>query len=143
VASTLKIDPQRIKVVSPYVGGGFGSKLAVHAETILAAIAARRLARPVKVALTRRQIFHDVGVRPTSTQRIRLAAERDGMLVALGHDATMHTNRHEEFVEASALGTRSFYAAPNRLTRHRLVPLDLLPGEDLRAPGEAPGLLAL
>jgi xanthine dehydrogenase YagR molybdenum-binding subunit len=143
VASTLQIDPQRIKVVSPYVGGGFGSKLAVHSETILAAIAARRLSRPVKVALTRRQIFHDVGVRPTSIQRIRLAAERDGKLVALGHDATMHTNRQEEFVEASALATRSFYAAPNRLTRHRLVPLDMLRGEDVRAPGEAPGLLAL
>ena len=143
VASTLKMDPQKVKVVSSYVGGGFGSKLAVHAETILAAIAARHLTRPVKVALTRRQIFHDVGVRPTSIQRIRLAAERDGKIVALGHDATMHTNRQEEFVEASALGTRSFYAAPNRLTRHRLVPLDMLPGEDVRAPGEAPGLLAL
>jgi xanthine dehydrogenase YagR molybdenum-binding subunit len=143
VASTLKIDPQRIKVVSPYVGGGFGSKLAVHSETILAAIAARRLSRPVKVALTRRQIFHDVGVRPTSIQRIRLSAERDGRLVAIGHDATMHTNRQEEFVEASALATRSFYAARDRLTRHRLVPLDMLRGEDVRAPGEAPGLLAL
>ena len=143
VASTLKIDPQRIKVVSPYVGGGFGSKLSVHSETILAAIAARRLNRPVKVALTRRQIFHDVGVRPTSIQRIRLGAEPDGRLVAVGHDATMHTNRQEEFVEASALATRSFYAAPHRLTRHRLVPLDMLRGEDVRAPGEAPGLLAL
>lgn len=142
VASTLKINPQRVKVVSAYVGGGFGSKLNIHAETILAAMAARRLARPVKVALTRRQIFHDVGVRPTSIQRIRLAAGRDGKLVALGHDATMHTNRRDEFVEASALGTRSFYAAPNRLTRHRLVPLDMLSGEDVRAPGEAPGLLA-
>jgi len=67
VASTLKIDPQRIQVVSTYVGGGFGSKLSVHSETILAAIAARRLNRPVKVALTRRQIFHDVGVRPTGS----------------------------------------------------------------------------
>ena len=143
VASTLKIDPQRIKVVSPYVGGGFGSKLNVHSETILAAIAARRLNRPVKVALTRRQIFHDVGARPTSIQRIRLGAEPDGRLVAIGHDATMHTNRQEEFVEASALATRSFYAAPHRLTRHRLVPLDMLRGEDVRAPGEAPGLLAL
>src|SRR5712671_897654 len=143
VASTLKIDPQRVKVISAYVGGGFGSKLNIHAETILAAMAARRLTRPVKVALTRRQIFHDVGVRPTSIQRIRLAAERDGKLVALGHDATMHTNRQDEFVEASALGTRSFYAAPNRLTRHRLVPLDMHSGEDVRAPGEAPVLLAL
>jgi xanthine dehydrogenase YagR molybdenum-binding subunit len=143
VANTLKIDPQRIKVVSPYLGGGFGSKLSVHSETILAAIAARRLNRPVKFALTRRQIFHDVGVRPTSIQRIRLGAEQDGRLVAVGHDATMHTNRQEEFVEASALATRSFYAAPHGLTRHRLVPLDMLRGEDVRAPGEAPGLLAL
>ena len=143
VASTLKIDPQRIQVVSTYVGGGFGSKLSVHSETILAAIAARRLNRPVKVALTRRQIFHDVGVRPTSIQRIRLGAERDGGLVAVAHDATMHTNPQEEFVESSALATRSFYAAPHRLTRHRLVPLDMLRGEDVRAPGEAPGLLAL
>jgi xanthine dehydrogenase YagR molybdenum-binding subunit len=143
VANTLKIDPQKIKVVSSYVGGGFGSKLSVHSETILATIAARQLNRPVKVALTRRQIFHDVGVRPSSIQRIRLGAEPDGKLVAIGHDATMHTNPEEEFVETSALGTRSFYAAPNRLTRHRLVPLDLLRGEDVRAPGEASGLLTL
>src|SRR5438445_7966320 len=143
VASTLKIDPQRIQVVSTYVGGGFGSKLSVHSETILAAIAARRLNRPVKVALTRRQIFHDVGLRPTSIQRIRLGAERDGGLVAIAHDATMHTNPQEEFVETSALATRSFYASPHRLTRHRLDPLDMLRGEDVRAPGEAPGLLAL
>ena len=142
VANTLKIDPQRIQIVSPYVGGGFGSKLSVHSETILAAIAARHLKRPVKVGLTRRQIFHDVGVRPTSIQRIRLGAERDGRLVAIAHDATMHTNPQEEFVETSALATRGFYPAPHRLTRHRLVPLDMLRGEDVRAPGEAPGLLA-
>jgi xanthine dehydrogenase YagR molybdenum-binding subunit len=143
LAGTLKIDPQRIQVVSPYVGGGFGSKLSIHSETILAALAARHLKQPVKVALTRRQIFHDVGVRPTSSQRVRLGAERDGQLIAIAHDATMHTNPQEEFVETSALATRSFYAAPHRLTRHRLVPLDMLRGEDVRAPGEAPGLLAL
>ena len=143
VANTLKIDPQRIQIVSPYVGGGFGSKLSVHSETILAAIAARHLNRPVKVGLTRRQTFDDVGARPTSIQRIRLGAGRDGRLVAIAHDATMHTNPQEEFVETSALVTRSFYAAPHRLTRHRLVPLDMLRGEDVRAPGEASGLLAL
>jgi xanthine dehydrogenase YagR molybdenum-binding subunit len=143
VASTLKVDPQRIHVVSPYVGGGFGSKLSVHSETILAALAARHLKQPVKVALTRRQIFHDVGVRPISSQRVRLGAARDGRLVAIAHEATMHTNPQEVFVETSALATRSFYAAPHRLTRHRLVPLDMLRGEDVRAPGEASGLLAL
>ena len=81
---TLKVDPKQIQIISPYVGGGFGSKLSVHSETILAAIAARRLNRPVKVALTRRQIFQDVGVRPTSIQRIRLGAGRNGRLVAIG-----------------------------------------------------------
>ena len=143
LAATLKIPPDRIQVVSPYVGGGFGSKLSIHSETILAALAARRLNQPVKVALTRRQVFHDVGVRPTSSQRVALGAARDGRLLAIAHEVTMHTNPQEEFVEASALATRSFYAAPNRLTRHRLIPLNMLRGEDVRAPGEAPGLLAL
>ena len=143
LAATLKMDPVRIRVVSPYVGGGFGSKLSIHCEVFLAAFAARQLKRPIKVALTRRQIFHDVGVRPTSTQRIRLGAERDGQLIAIAHEATMHTNPRDEFIESSALATRSFYAAPNRLTRHRAVRLNMLRGEDVRAPGEAPGLLAL
>jgi len=143
LAATLKLDPQRVEIVSPFVGGGFGSKLSIHSEAILAAMAALRLKQPVKIALTRRQIFHAVGVRPTSIQRLRLGAGSDGRLVAIAHEATMHTNPREEFVEASAVPTRSFYAAPNRLTRHRLVPLNMLRGEDVRAPGEAPGLLAL
>jgi xanthine dehydrogenase YagR molybdenum-binding subunit len=92
IAATLNIDPQKIQIVSSFVGGGFGSKLNVHSETILAAVAARRLQRPVKVALTRRQIFHDVGVRPTSKQRVRLGAGQDGQLVAIAHQVTMHTN---------------------------------------------------
>jgi xanthine dehydrogenase YagR molybdenum-binding subunit len=143
IASTLKIDPQRVHVIAPYVGGGFGSKLRVHSETILAAFAARALNQPVKVTLTRQQIFQLVGVRPISSQRIRLGAGQDGRLVALAHEVTMHTNPHMEFVEPTAVGTRSLYAAPNRLTRHRLVPLDVPRGEDVRAPGEATGVLAI
>jgi xanthine dehydrogenase YagR molybdenum-binding subunit len=143
IASTLRIDPQRLLLVASYVGGGFGSKLGIHSETILAALAARQLDQPVKVALTRQQIFHLVGVRPTSSQRVRLGAGRDGRLVALAHEVNMHTNPHEEYAEQSAYTTRGLYAAPNRLTRHRLTPLDLLRGEDVRAPGEAPGLLAV
>jgi xanthine dehydrogenase YagR molybdenum-binding subunit len=143
IAKTLLIDPQRIHVVTPYVGGGFGSKLSIHSDTILAAIAARQLNQPVKVAMTRQQIFHLVGLRPTSSQRVRLGAGREGRLVALGHEVTMHTNPHEEYAEQSASVTRSLYAAPNRLTRHRLVRLDLPRGEDVRAPGEAPGLMAV
>jgi xanthine dehydrogenase YagR molybdenum-binding subunit len=143
IASTLGIDPRRIHVVSPYVGGGFGSKLGIHSETILAALAARQLNQPVKVAMTRQQIFHLVGPRPTSSQRVRLGAGRDGRLVAIAHEATMPTSPHAEYVEQTATTSRSLYAAPNRLTQHRLTPLDLLQGEDVRAPGEAPGLLAV
>ncbi|MCE0763241.1 xanthine dehydrogenase family protein molybdopterin-binding subunit [Pseudonocardia kujensis] len=143
MASTLRMDPERIHVVAPYVGGGFGSKLRIHAEAILAAFAARALRRPVKIALTRQQIFQLTGVRPTSDQRVRLGAQRDGRLVAIAHEATMATNRHWEYIEPTAATTRSLYAAPNRLTSHRLMPLDVLRGEDVRAPGEAPGLLAV
>ncbi|MEU5850229.1 xanthine dehydrogenase family protein molybdopterin-binding subunit [Saccharopolyspora shandongensis] len=143
IAATLRLDGERIHIVTPYVGGGFGSKLRIHAEAILAAFAARALRQPVKVALTRQQIFHLVGLRPTSSQRVRLGAGPDGRLVALGHEVTMHTNRHIEYGEPTATSTRSLYAAPHRLTRTRLVPLDLPQGEDVRAPGDAPGLLAV
>jgi xanthine dehydrogenase YagR molybdenum-binding subunit len=143
IASTLGIDPQRIHIVTPYTGGGFGSKLGVHSETILAAFAARQLNQPVKVAMTRQQIFHLVGLRPTSGQRVRLGAGRDGRLVAIAHEVNMYTSPDHEFTEQTAITTRSLYAAPNRLTRHRLTPLNLPRGEDVRAPGEAPGLLAV
>ena len=142
IASTLKIEVQRIHLVSPYVGGGFGSKLGIHAETILAGLAARALNEPVKIAMTRQQIFQLVGLRPASSQRVRLGASRDGRLVALGHDATMHTSPLWEYGEQSAVSARPLYVAPNRLTRHRLVPLNLPRGEDVRAPGDAPGLFA-
>jgi xanthine dehydrogenase YagR molybdenum-binding subunit len=142
IASTLRMDKERIRIVTPFVGGGFGSKLGIHSETILAALAARELKQPVKVVMTRQQIFQLLGVRPTTSQRVRLGATRDGRMVALGHDVTMHTSLLAEFAEQTATSARPMYAAPNRLTRHRLTELDLPRGEDVRAPGEAPGLLA-
>ncbi len=92
--------------------------------------------------MTRQQIFHLVGVRPMTSQRVRLGAGRDGRLVAIGQDVTMHTSPMAEYAEQSAVAARDLYAAPNRLTRHRLTPLDLPRGEDVRFPGDAPGLLA-
>lgn len=142
IASTLKIEPERLHLVTPFVGGGFGSKLGIHSETILAAMAARALNQPVKIAMTRQQIFHLIGVRPTTSQRVRFGAGRDGRLVAMGHDVTMHTSQLAEYAEQTATAARDLYVAPNRLTRHRLVELDVPRGEDVRAPGEAPGLLA-
>ena len=142
IAGTLKVEPERLHLVTPFVGGGFGSKLGIHSETILAAMAARALKQPVKIAMTRQQIFHLIGVRPTTSQRVRFGAGRDGRLVAMGHDVTMHTSPLAEYAEQTATAARDLYAAPNRLTRHRMVELDVPRGEDVRAPGEAPGLFA-
>jgi xanthine dehydrogenase YagR molybdenum-binding subunit len=143
IASTLRIDPKRVHIVTPYVGGGFGSKLGIHSETILAAQAARRLNEPVKVAMTRQQIVHLVGMRAASSQRLRLGAGRDGRLVACAHEAIMQTDPDEQFIEPAAVATRGLYAAPNRLTRHRVARLDLQNPISMRAPGEATGLLAV
>lgn len=143
IANTLQIPPERVRVVSRYVGGGFGSKLIVHADAVLAAIAARVVRRPVKVALTRQQMFANGGHRPTMIQRVRLGAETNGRLSAIAHEVVSSTSRFDEFAEQTAAFTRSLYAAPNRLTSHRLVRLDINRGEWMRAPGEAPGMLAV
>ncbi|WP_088342587.1 MULTISPECIES: xanthine dehydrogenase family protein molybdopterin-binding subunit [Rhodomicrobium] len=143
LAATLKIPVEKVRVVSPFTGGGFGSKLLLHAEPVFAALAARELKRPVKVALTRQQMFANTGFRPMSIQKLRLGADRQGRLTAIGHEVWSHTARYEESAEQTAVFSRSLYAAPNRLTRHRLVALDLHRGEWMRAPGEAPGLMAV
>jgi xanthine dehydrogenase YagR molybdenum-binding subunit len=143
LANTLGIPPERVRIVSPFIGGGFGAKLIVHPEAVAAALAAKVLARPVKVALTRQQMFANAGHRPAMRQRLRLGAGRDGRLTALAHEVTSTTSRFEEFAEQSAVPTRSLYAAVNRRTTHRLIRLDINRGEWMRAPGEASGLLAL
>ncbi|WP_376705752.1 xanthine dehydrogenase family protein molybdopterin-binding subunit [Mesorhizobium sp. ISC25] len=142
VASTLRIPPERVRIVSPFIGGGFGSKLIAHADTILAALAARVLQRPVKIALTRQQMFANAGHRAEMVQQVRLGADTDGRLTGIAHDVWSATSSFEEYCEQTAVFARSLYAAPNRLTRHRLVPLDINRGEWMRSPGEAPGMLA-
>lgn len=142
LASTLRIPPEKIHLISRYIGGGFGSKLPINTEVVLASLAARMLGRPVKVVLTRPQMFTNTGHRPAFRQRIRLGADREGRLTAIAHEAAGETARFEEYAENVATFSRSLYAAPNRLTRHRLVPLDMQHGETMRAPGEAPGMLA-
>ena len=143
VATTLKIPVENVRLVSPFIGGGFGGKLWVNADAILAAIAARQLKRPVKTALTRQQIFHVTTHRSDTIQQLRLGAEQDGRLVAIGHDVFSGNLPTEQTYEGAALQTRTLYAGANRLTRHRLVPLDIPVASSMRAPGEAVGLLAL
>ncbi len=143
IADTLKLPPDKVEVISEYVGGGFGGKLPVHGDAILAALAARELRRPVRVALTRQQMFHVTTHRPASIQRVRLAAERDGTLTAIAHQSLAQSARADEFSEPIVMATRSLCAAPNRLTGQKIASLDLPVADAMRAPGEAIGLLSI
>ena len=143
VASTLGIPPRNVRVVSRYIGGGFGSKLPIYGDVILSALAARELGRPVKTALTRQQMFHITSHRSDTVQRLRLGASADGKLAAVGHEAWSNGARYDNFFEPSALQTRLLYAAPQRYTPHYLAKLDLPVSDSTRAPGEAVGMLAL
>jgi xanthine dehydrogenase YagR molybdenum-binding subunit len=143
VATTLKIPVENVRLISPFIGGGFGGKLWVNADAILAAIASRQLKRPVKIALTRQQIFHVTTHRSDTIQRVRLATDREGHILAIGHDVFSGNLPTEQTYEGAALQTRTLYAGANRLTRHRLAPLDIPVASSMRAPGESVGLMAL
>src|ERR1700704_3573842 len=143
IADTLKLEPDKVEVISEYVGGGFGGKLPVNADAILAALASRELRRPVRIVLSRQQMFHVTTHRPASIQRVRLGAERDGTLNAIAHQSLAQSARADEFSEPIVSATRSLYAAPNRLTSQRIAALDLPVADAMRAPGEAIGMLAL
>ncbi len=143
VANTLQIPPSKVRIVSRYIGGGFGGKLPIYGDVMLSAMAARQLKRPVKTALTRQQMFHFTTHRSQTVQRVRLGATPDGKLTAIGHDSLSHSARFDNFYETASTQTRTLYAAPNRLTTHRMVKLDLPISDSTRAPGEAVGMLAL
>ena len=143
VAKTLKMPVENIRLVSRYVGGGFGSKLWINADAMLAAIGAKACGRPVKVALTRPQLFHVTTHRSNTVQRLRIATDADGRIQAIGHDVLSANLASEPGYENAASQTRMLYAGANRQTRHRLVPLDIPVASAMRAPGEAVGLLAL
>ncbi len=144
VANTLNLQRDEVRMVSRYVGGGFGGKLDVWPDAILAALASRALrGRAVKVVLTRQQMFGATGHRPQTLQHIRLGADADGRIQAVAHEVWTDNNPDETFFEGSAKSTRSLYAGANRLTTHRLIQLDIPVGNSMRAPGEASGMLAM
>jgi xanthine dehydrogenase YagR molybdenum-binding subunit len=143
VAAILGLRPDQVRVVSPYVGGGFGSKGEPHAHNVLVALAALRApGRAVKLALTRQQMFTLAGHRTPTIQHFRLGATPDGRLTAIIHEVIEQTSRFKEFAEQTAVPTRIMYAAPNRRTRHRLAALDVPKPSWMRAPGETPGMFA-
>jgi xanthine dehydrogenase YagR molybdenum-binding subunit len=142
VATTLGIAKDKVRLISPFIGGGFGGKLWVRADAVLAALGARAVGRPVKVALPRPLIINNTTHRPATIQRIRIGATRDGKITAIGHESWSGDLPGGE-LEAAASQTRLLYAGANRMTAMRLAVLNLPEGNSMRAPGEAPGLMAL
>jgi xanthine dehydrogenase YagR molybdenum-binding subunit len=143
LTATLKIDPQKVRILTPYVGGGFGTKTGLGAEAVLAAIAARETGRPVKIALTRRQMAHQVHRRSPTRQRIRIACTADGLITGIAHENVVSQKPTRGFVEPVAFGTFSLYRGEARRLTAALVPVDLPAASPVRAPGEAVGTLAL
>jgi xanthine dehydrogenase YagR molybdenum-binding subunit len=143
VAQTLGIAEERIHIVSPFIGGGFGCKGFVWPHSVLSAIAARKVNRPVKLNLTRKHMFSACGHRSETRQHVRLGAERNGRLVAIDHDTVVQTSTVDEFVEPCGNTSRFLYSCPNVKVSHRAVRVNIATPTPMRAPGETPGLFAL
>ncbi|MGV9578715.1 xanthine dehydrogenase family protein molybdopterin-binding subunit [Streptomyces sp. NPDC003509] len=143
LATALGLDRNRITVVSEHVGGGFGSKGTPRPQSVLAAMAARHTGRPVQLALPRRYMAAIVGHRAPTLQRVRLGADRDGVLSSVSHEVVTQTSRIKEFVEQAAVPARVMYASPHSRTEHRVAALDVPSPSWMRAPGEASGMYAL
>jgi xanthine dehydrogenase YagR molybdenum-binding subunit len=142
LAKTLGIPREKVRIVSPFIGGGFGGKLFVRADALLAALAARAIRRPVKVALPRPLMFNNTTHRPATIQRIRIGSTRDGKITAIGHDnwsGDLQGGKPEGGVRYS----RQMYAGAHRMSATRLAVLDLPEGNAMRAPGDAPGSMAV
>ncbi|WP_208277284.1 aldehyde oxidoreductase molybdenum-binding subunit PaoC [Massilia oculi] len=142
LAKTLGVPARNVRLVSPYIGGGFGGKLFLRAEAVLAALGARAAKRPVKVALQRALMINNTTHRPATIQRIRIGATREGRISAIAHESWSGDLPGGQ-PETAVQQTRLLYAGGNRLTRLQLATLDLPEGNAMRAPGEAPGMMAL
>jgi xanthine dehydrogenase YagR molybdenum-binding subunit len=142
MARTLGIPKENVRLVSPYIGGGFGGKLFLRADAVLAALGAKAAKRPVKVALTRPLMFNNTTHRPATIQRIRIGTKQDGTITAIGHES-WSGDLPGGGPEVATQQTKLLYAGAHRMTALRLAVLDLPEGNAMRAPGEAPGLMAL
>ena len=142
LAATLGIDKDNIQLKSPYIGGGFGGKLFLRVDAVLAAFAAKASGRTVKVALPRPFMANNTTHRPATIQRIRIGTEQDGKITAIAHES-WSGDLPGGGPEPAVMQTRLLYAGANRMTSMRLAALDLPEGNAMRAPGEAPGLMAL
>ncbi len=143
VAGTFGLKPENVRVITPHIGGGFGSKGGAWGHVIVAAIAAKMTKRPVKLALTRQMMVNSVGLRQRNIQRLRLAATKDGKLTALAHETTTHCAINEEFIEGCGDVSEHMYDAPNSKISYRVAPMNVILPTYTRAPGKSTGSFAL
>ena len=142
-ASALGLKPEGVRIITPHIGGGFGSKGGQWSNLVLTAVAAKMVKRPVKLALTRQQMFNSVGLRQRNRQKMRLAAAKDGKLTAIAHETVTHSAIREEFIEGCGDCTKVMYDAPNSLISYRNVPMNIILPTFTRGPGKTPGSFAL
>ncbi|ESR22842.1 xanthine dehydrogenase family protein molybdopterin-binding subunit [Lutibaculum baratangense] len=143
LVNTLGLGSDKARIVSPYIGGGFGGKGGLGTECVLAAIAAKRIGRPVKLVITRQQLFHLVYRRSDTVQRMRLACDADGRLTAFGQDSIVSQNDGRPFYEPVPLGSLALYAGANRSFTTKAYTLNIPHCGSVRAPGEAVGILGV
>ncbi|WP_062012316.1 xanthine dehydrogenase family protein molybdopterin-binding subunit [Aureimonas sp. AU4] len=143
LAKALGISTKDVRIIVPYVGGGFGSKLGIGPESVFASMAAREIGRPVKVALTRQQVYQATSRRSDTIQRVRIGTRRDGTITALAHDTITSNTPGDDFFEPAGISTVFLYAGENRQVTHRKADVNILLSSSMRAPGEAVGMLAL
>ncbi|MEH3159456.1 MAG: xanthine dehydrogenase family protein molybdopterin-binding subunit [Sphingomonas taxi] len=143
LAKALGVSADKVRIVAAYVGGGFGSKLGIAPESVAAAIAAKRLDRPVKAVMARQQVFDATVRRSNTEQRMRLGADANGKLTAIVHETLTSNLPGEDFFEPAGVSTHFLYEGANRRITHDIVRLDWMLAGSMRAPGEAVGLIAL
>jgi xanthine dehydrogenase YagR molybdenum-binding subunit len=143
LAAAFGIPVESVRVLSPFVGGAFGAALRAWVHVFIAALAARQVRRPVKLMLTRAQMYTVPGYRPHTMQKIALGADRTGKLTAIRHEGIAQTSTYEEYTESLLNPTRFLYACPNVITRYRLAAMNVNTPASMRGPGEASGVFAL
>ena len=143
VANAFGLPHENVRIICPFIGGAFGSKAFQWSHTLLAAAAAKLVQRPVKLTLTRPQMFDSAGQRARTEQRLSVGADKNGKLVGLRHATTTHTSPTHDYTEPCGNMSRLLYSCPNVEVSHRLVRLNLTTPCPMRAPGETPGVYAL
>ncbi len=137
------VPPDNVRVISPFVGGAFGSAGQTWPHQLLASFAARQVRRPVKLVLTRKQVYAGIGYRPTSRQRMAIAADRSGRIAAIIHEGRTETARYATYEDGLTASPKFMYTSPNMRSTYRVVPLDVNLPTYMRGPGATTGTFAL